>query len=59
LTRAWTESKETRGRKGMYLKLGRRYADVVCTSARMGMEEGREVLRMEMLWYGYPFIISM
>ena len=36
----------------MYLKLGRRYADAVCTSARMGMEEGREVLRMEMLWYG-------
>lgn len=52
LARAWTLSKDIRGRKGTYLKLGRRYADVVWTSTRGGIELGKEELRTETLWNG-------
>jgi hypothetical protein len=33
----------------MYLKLGRRYADVVCISDLSGIEEGKLELRTETL----------
>jgi hypothetical protein len=49
LTNAWTESKDTRGRKGTYLKEGRMYADVVWTSDRFGTELGREEFVRETL----------
>jgi hypothetical protein len=42
-------SNETRGRYGMYLKLGNRYAELVCTSALWGMEGGKEALTIETL----------
>jgi hypothetical protein len=51
-TSACTESNDTRGRKGMYLKEGRRYAEEVRTSDRVGIEEGREELVIETLWNG-------
>jgi hypothetical protein len=52
LTSAWTESKLTRGRKGIYLKLGKRYADVVCISFLAGLEEGKDAFVIAILWYG-------
>ncbi len=36
----------------MYLKLGKRYADVVCTSCRSGLEDGKEEFAIAMLLYG-------
>lgn len=35
------------------MKLGRRYADVVWTSGRLDIDDGKDELRMEMLWNGY------
>lgn len=43
-TRASTLSNDTRGRKGTYLKLGSRYAEVVCSSSRLDLEGGKEEL---------------
>lgn len=34
------------------MKLGRRYADVVCSSVRFGTEDGKEAFRTEMWWKG-------
>jgi len=51
-TRAWTESKDTRGRNGMYLNDGSIYAEVVWTSDRSGTEDGKEAFVIETLWNG-------
>jgi hypothetical protein len=51
--RARTLSNDTRGRKGTYLKLGSRYTDVVCSSARWrGTDEGKDAFRIDTLWKG-------
>jgi hypothetical protein len=36
----------------MYLKLGKRYADVVCTSILRGTERWNDELVINTLWYG-------
>lgn len=43
----------------MYLKLGNRYADVVCISDRAGLEEGNEEFVIATLWYGYTIDSSV
>ena len=55
-TSACTESKETRGRYGIYLNEGKRYADVVWTSDRVESEDGKEALAIDTLWNGYTML---
>lgn len=52
MARASTLSKLTLGRKGTYLKLGRRYAEVLTTSVLGGTDGGKEEFRTEILWNG-------